>query len=274
MLYGVRPQLQLDLVRQGQPRARRDPLRAGLVPVPDAAAGRAPGEPPVLRPERARRPETRPFRTKNSPSRVSLSSTDPTNLPLARTGCSARLRPTRAPCSAQRHCTTSRRLGQGVAARNFSQIAAAAAGPSPSLTDRVRESARCARGSSSCRSASRCSSPPAAAGDEDLLGRRRPARACPEGPRGRRDPPDVRPRRVGRRGRRVHRPVRRRTWRPSRSGPTATAPSGSSAPTSASRARTSASLDVLQREAERGAALGDPPAGRVRQGDRGLPRLA
>ena len=49
----------------GSPRAGRHPLRARLVPVPDAAARRAAREPPLLRPKRPRRLRSRHrFRTK------------------------------------------------------------------------------------------------------------------------------------------------------------------------------------------------------------------
>ena len=44
MLYGVRPQLQLSLVRRGLRRARGHALRAGLVPLSHASPGRAAGE--------------------------------------------------------------------------------------------------------------------------------------------------------------------------------------------------------------------------------------
>ena len=48
MLYGVRPQLQLDLAAAGPQGARRDAVRPRVVPVPDAPARRAPGEPRLL----------------------------------------------------------------------------------------------------------------------------------------------------------------------------------------------------------------------------------
>ena len=44
MLYGVRSKLQLDLVAGGLRRPRRDPVRARLVPLPDAPPRRAAGE--------------------------------------------------------------------------------------------------------------------------------------------------------------------------------------------------------------------------------------
>ena len=53
MLYGVRPQLQLDLVRERLRRPRRDAVRAGLVPLPDAPPRRAAGERALHRTEPA-----------------------------------------------------------------------------------------------------------------------------------------------------------------------------------------------------------------------------
>ena len=51
MLYGVRPALQLDFVRRGYKVLVATPVRAGVVPVPDAQARRAAGEPRLLRPQ-------------------------------------------------------------------------------------------------------------------------------------------------------------------------------------------------------------------------------
>ena len=60
MLYGVRPQLQLDLVRRGYKVLVATPYGPGVVPVPDAAPRRAPREPALLRQERAPRIAARP----------------------------------------------------------------------------------------------------------------------------------------------------------------------------------------------------------------------
>ena len=57
MLYGVRPQLQLDLVRRGYKVLVATPVRARVVPVPDAQARRAPGQPPLLFAKHAARVE-------------------------------------------------------------------------------------------------------------------------------------------------------------------------------------------------------------------------
>ena len=51
MLYGVRGKLQLDLVAAGLRRSRRDALRPGLVPLPDAPPRRAARERPLHRPQ-------------------------------------------------------------------------------------------------------------------------------------------------------------------------------------------------------------------------------
>ena len=51
MLYGVRSKLQLDLVQRGLRRSRRDPVRAGLVPLSDAPPRRAAGERALHRPQ-------------------------------------------------------------------------------------------------------------------------------------------------------------------------------------------------------------------------------
>ena len=53
MLYGVRPQLQLDLVGRGYNVLVATPYGPGVVPVPDAAARRAAGELAVRRPQPA-----------------------------------------------------------------------------------------------------------------------------------------------------------------------------------------------------------------------------
>ena len=55
MLYGVRPNLQLELVRRGYKVLVATPVRPRVVPVPHAPARRAPCEPPVLRQEHAPR---------------------------------------------------------------------------------------------------------------------------------------------------------------------------------------------------------------------------
>ena len=55
MLYGVRPQLQLDLVPRQLQGPGRNTVRARVVPVSDAAARRAPREPALLRQEHAPR---------------------------------------------------------------------------------------------------------------------------------------------------------------------------------------------------------------------------
>ena len=47
MLYGVRPQLQLELAGRGFKVLVATPFGPRVVPVPDAAHGRAPGEPAV-----------------------------------------------------------------------------------------------------------------------------------------------------------------------------------------------------------------------------------
>ncbi len=48
MLYGVRPALQRDAPGAGSQGSRRDAVRPGLVPLPDAPARRAAREPPLL----------------------------------------------------------------------------------------------------------------------------------------------------------------------------------------------------------------------------------
>ena len=57
MLYGIRGRLQEELVARGLQGARRDAVRARLVPLPHAPSGRTPGEPHLL-PAKLGRPMT------------------------------------------------------------------------------------------------------------------------------------------------------------------------------------------------------------------------
>ena len=117
MLYGVRSQLQIDLVHEGH---------RVLVATPFG-----PDWYPYLMRRLAERPANFLFFVRNALTAEPVRTrsrragagafTDPTDLPLARTGCSARFRPTRTPCSAHLYL---RRLAGRAPAEVLSQFAA------------------------------------------------------------------------------------------------------------------------------------------------------